>query len=109
MQIKTVHQLQNILDKTTKAVKFAWRHAFVLIVFGMLITDFVKYQNVDLGIFFIELLFAIIIDKSKMAPNRVKKDFITPMHPSNSFTPGTIAYEINPFAIGSTAYRNRTY
>src|SRR3989338_2198139 len=66
MQIKTVHQLQKILDKTIKGVKFAWRHGFVLIVFGMLIAAFVKYQNVDWKIFFVELFFAIIIDKSKM-------------------------------------------
>ena len=36
MQISTVHKFQKALDGTLKVLKFIWRHAFVLLVLGMI-------------------------------------------------------------------------
>ena len=36
MQISTIHKFQKTLDGTLKVLKFIWRHAFVLIVLGMI-------------------------------------------------------------------------
>ena len=41
MQITTIHKIQNAFDTSMKALKFIWRHAFVLIVFGMMVTALV--------------------------------------------------------------------
>lgn len=102
MQIKHIHKMQTVLDKTIKVAKFAWRHAFVLIVFGMLIAAFVMYQSVDWEIFFIELLIAIGIDKSRAAPfmqrhknnedifKRARDSF----NSSDPYNPGSIAWNM---------------
>jgi hypothetical protein len=121
MQIKTVHQLQNALDKTIKAVKFAWRHLFVFCVFAMLLIAFVSYPAIDWQMFGFELISAIFLDWLKT------NDRFSRIHNShhqyhqavaesfrqqsawanNPSKEGSPAWNCNPFNVGSSAYYSR--
>lgn len=62
MQIKTVHQLQNVFDKTTKVVKFAWRHFFVLNLLHCLFIAFIEAPSVNWDVFATYLFIATFLD-----------------------------------------------
>ncbi len=66
MQISTVHKFQKALDGTLKVLKFIWRHAFVLIVLGMMIAALLMYTALDWPMLVTEFVIALGLDKFKM-------------------------------------------
>lgn len=123
MQIKTVHQLQNILDKTTKVVKFAWRHFFVLNLFHCLFIAFVEAPTVNWGVFATYLFIAIFLDwlktkiKLRNAGNFIHRtpNQIASLTDQNSWNYGiaeTTSYlsrDMDPTSYGSTAWHSNSF
>lgn len=66
MQITTVHKFQKALDGTLKVLKFIWRHAFVLISFGITIQGIYKGQTPIIEGEALILVVALFLDWFKM-------------------------------------------
>lgn len=110
MQITTIHKIQNAFDTSMKALKFIWRHAFVLIVFGLLIAAFLIYPAINWLMFFTEFVIALGLDKLKMSfkltgtySNSREQMFESARRNMDSSRFGSAAWATNPAMAGSPA------
>ena len=76
MQISTIHTFQKALDGTLKVLKFIWRHAFVLIVFGMMLST-VSIETANWKNIFLTISVAVLVDffKLKIKISKTQSDF----------------------------------
>ncbi len=65
MQISTVHKFQKSLDGALKVLKFIWRHAFVLIVLGMMLST-VSIETANWKNIFLTISVAVLVDFLKL-------------------------------------------
>lgn len=61
MKNKSIHKMQNVLDKTIKVVKFAWRHFFVILTLVAMIF-LVKLSSANWFNITISIAFAVSLD-----------------------------------------------
>ena len=111
MQISTVHKFQKALDGTLKVLKFIWRHAFVLIVLGMMIAALLMYPSLDWPMLVTELVIALGLDKLKMkfkpssrgSNAAMENMFESARRNRDSSNFGSSAWATNPAMAGSPA------
>lgn len=65
MQITTVHKFQKVLDGILKVIKFIRRHAFVLIVLGMMLST-VSIETANWKNIFLTISVAVLVDFFKL-------------------------------------------
>ena len=125
MQIATVQKIQNRIDASLKVLRFVWRHAFVLAVFGMMVAAIligrISWENC-----FYYYVGAALLDWFKMklkasyCCNSSREQMFQSARRSmdsnhygsfawaaNPMKTGSPAWDMDPFAPGSSAYYSR--
>jgi len=111
MQISTVHKFQKAIDGTLKVLKFIWRHAFVLISFGITIQGIYKGQTPIIEGEALILVVALFLDwfKMKFKPSprgsnvAMENMFESARRNRDSSNFGSSAWAANPAMAGSPA------